>query len=248
MQKVLGILFLVCFSCAGNGYAQGLDDEGKATLLQWQKRCDQEFSNPKLSLLRGKIAYWSANITDEMLKNEQRPTKGEQSALKVFYAATDRCNTIARELYPSSTEAEARNAATLDNLSLLKERRLTFGEYNRREKQATDALLARVQKEYAEKSPSAPSSFYLSCVMESPALFRGLESTYFVDPANNTISGSRGVPEEIVIGPTDIRFNIKNNDGSLSSVQISRLSGRYNMFTDGFLITGLCQQANKRKF
>lgn len=244
----IGLLLYVC--CASGGYTQGLGDDVKAKYDQWKSRCDREFSNPTLTLLRGKISRSTVEITDEMLKNGELPTESEQSALAIFYTATDRCNAASREIFWTSAETDARYAATLNNLLMLKEGRLTYGEYNRHEKQAMDTALNRIEKQLAEqKSAPSSSSFYLSCVLESPSKVRGLEFIYLVDPQNNTISATRGgAPESISIGAADIRFNFKGKDGVLSNVQISRLSGRYNLSSCTLFITGQCQQTNQRKF
>jgi hypothetical protein len=58
---------------------------------QTRDACLKEFANSKLDLLRGKIPFWMESPTDEMCKNDNKPSAKEREALRTYLNASITC-------------------------------------------------------------------------------------------------------------------------------------------------------------
>jgi len=226
--------------------AAGQAQADQSRSQQIYERCKQELAAPRFAPLYRKMVSLFESPSSYPTHINEKPTAAEKSLLAGLYEIFERCQW---DLAASMGLPERSSSyESVDLLFLLREGRITFGEYNRRRQEEALNIDARVEKAAREQQSS---SFYLSCASDSPASMRGVEFTYLIDPRASKVTPNRGaVPERTSVTDAEIWYSFRNDDNSTGSVRISRLSGRFDITGDGvgLLTAGQCTRSTKALF
>ena len=143
------VWLLTAFLLAGDSFGQQPDNAARwAIISKATEACHQAFSDSKLAPLLGKVPIpHDGAVTEAMLQLNRKPNAAERDALHVYYAAELECrrasaNAIA-QVSPGDTAPQTKEGR--DDTLLLSEGKLSFAEYNARQKQMRDAAEAALK-------------------------------------------------------------------------------------------------------
>jgi len=244
-MKAGGLVALFALSFSAN--AQNMDDFA-SNLKDAQAACKADIQDERLNVLRNKIRLFDEDITSQMLGLERKPTSAEVSALRLLYDAQVRCAVRFSQLEntnkPSPLWLGDHVHQTLSALTLLIRGHVTYADYARWLSAHNEAEV-RSLREALEKEQSQQNTLILSCLVENPTDYRGIEFQYRVDQRNKSVYASRGpgAPSNVSISESEIRFTQQD-----SAVSISRVTGVFSITAGGAVVSGRCSRATSRAF
>ena len=232
--------------------AQETSPEVIAELNKLRDECSKQYAQPRFGIIHDKIPYLTPP-TDLMRLLAVKPTSAEREAIRGFVPIYVDCAKRGLTLNqpnqaPVMRLYEMSESADLGGLLLLEAGEITYMEYAMiidmriSEPQALATFLAK------ERGRDAAATIILSCVMQSTpdGSLNGLETQYTIDPANNTVTASRGqAPTNVRISQTLITFSQAE-----FAVNISRATGRFswNLANNPYAMTGTCEPVHASKF
>lgn len=205
--------------------------------------CRREMQDKRLDPIRGKIPlYWGAPTADG-LSLDRKPAPAEGVALRLWFDYLAECNLRLAQFNARRSNTEQFPASVLDlpegalrdqgRLSLLILGKVTYAQYNQKLKAERDALLA------------ARNWLFLSCIADTPAELRGIETQYKINLAESVAYASRGAgqPKNVRIDDTQVWFE----QGDMI-VSISRATGNYSVTSNSLAVSGRCERITSVRF
>ena len=216
-------------------FAQLYDDKFERALAA----CKKEMDDPRLSILKGKIALPDEPYTVELLKIARKPTPDEQAALRALIELHKKCADVHLGLVGVQSRPE--------HLALA-EGRSTFSEYSLNEIVRVYNLSLESKQKMAQvdaeeknrKAQFASQILQLNCQMTAPAIndlqqrIPSRDETIKIDYPNFTANGFTANFTE-----SEIRWDDDKNI-------LNRLSGSYSRGKFPIFMLGRCSKAEKQ--
>lgn len=186
---------------------------------------------------------------EKLLIINRKATPQERSAIKEYLLQSELC--LKKLNLPPEFQATSPTADTQDIIELLRDGKVTFAEYAVERIKTLKSIEIQVsklelqKKQKQSKNNELDNIITLSCLLENPLNWVGLEFQFQINETKKTIWANRGseTPTGINIGALEIKFS-QGND----RISISRNTGRFAILNRSTLITGICQTITQRKF